>query len=405
MGQDIVSTSWFDRDNFSTCSLSGDDGSIVAIGAPFNRDKDVDVGQVVVYKYDTGTDTWSQLGQSLNGTSYADNFGFDVSLSNNGNRLAVGAKNDDPSGLSNAGKVFVYDYNSSTNTWSLFGQSIYGKASGDGFGVSVSLSGDGNVVASGALGSDPGGMSAAGSVRVFKYNYSTQNWSQLGSDINGEFMNSLSGKAISLSNDGHILAYGDEGADVSGSRSDEGYTRVFEYDDSTDSWTQLGDDIVGENIRDYSGNSVSLSDDGRIVAIGALGVDCFSGHVRVYKYDDNTSAWTQLGDDIVGESTMDTFGQSVSLSGNGHIVAIGAPSSEIESGAYYTYGGQLRVFEYDSNTDTWSQIGSEFYGEQDEQFGRHVSLSKDGHTVAAGGSLYARYVCVYNYQSAELETH
>ena len=53
-------------------------------------------------------------------------------------------------------------------------------------------------------------------------------------------------------------------------------------------WTQLGEDIDGENSGDDSGHSVSLSSDGNIVAIGAtkrrkLGDD--TGHVRVYQRD------------------------------------------------------------------------------------------------------------------------
>ena len=37
------------------------------------------------------------------------------------------------------------------------------------------------------------------------------------------------------------------------------------------SWTQLGSEIDGEAAGDQSGNSVSLSSDGRMVAIGAWG--------------------------------------------------------------------------------------------------------------------------------------
>ena len=54
------------------------------------------------------------------------------------------------------------------------------------------------------------------------------------------------------------------------------------------SQTQLGSDINGEAAGDYSGRSVSLSSDGTIVAIGAPGNDAGgssnSGHVRVYEY-------------------------------------------------------------------------------------------------------------------------
>mgnify|MGYP000669301975 FL=1 len=67
-------------------------------------------------------------------------------------------------------------------------------------------------------------------------------------------------------------------------------------------WTQLGQTIVGEAKDDYSGNKVSISSDGKIVAIGALANDGngeYSGQVRVYYLID--SIWVQMGSDIDGE--------------------------------------------------------------------------------------------------------
>ena len=55
-----------------------------------------------------------------------------------------------------------------------------------------------------------------------------------------------------------------------------------------------------------SGYSVSLSSDGSIVAIGALGNDgeggAMRGHVRVYQYNSFTTLWEKLGQDIDGEA-------------------------------------------------------------------------------------------------------
>ena len=68
-------------------------------------------------------------------------------------------------------------------------------------------------------------------------------------------------------------------------------------------WTQLGEDIDGEAEGDYSVESVSLSADGTIIAIGADGNDWHgpdSGHVRIYQW--NGTAWIQRGTDIDGEA-------------------------------------------------------------------------------------------------------
>ena len=96
---------------------------------------------------------------------------------------------------------------------------------------------------------------------------------------------------------------------------------------TTDSWFQLGQDIDGEAEWDLSGRSVSLSSDGKTVAIGAPyneGNGRSAGHVRVYEYDETILEWTQLDQDIDGEAEGDRSGWSVSLSSDGKTVAIGA---------------------------------------------------------------------------------
>ena len=70
---------------------------------------------------------------------------------------------------------------------------------------------------------------------------------------------------------------------------------------------------------------MALSSDGSVVAIGepwndGNGED--SGHVRLFRNVDDT--WTQIGQDIDGKAASDEFGESVALSSEGSVVAIGA---------------------------------------------------------------------------------
>jgi hypothetical protein len=108
-------------------------------------------------------------------------------------------------------------------------------------------------------------------------------------------------------------------------------------------------DIDGEAADDESGYSVSLSSDGRTVAIGAFrndnanGTD--SGHVRVYEYDEANNKWNMLGDDIDGEAADDRFGGSVSLSSDGKTVAIGARKNDSNDN---DNGGHVRVYQLQS---------------------------------------------------------
>ena len=162
---------------------------------------------------------------------------------------------------------------------------------------------------------------------------------QLGSDIDGEAAGDSSGANVVLSADGTIVAISASQNDGSG--SDAGHVRLFEWDG--EAWVQKGSDIDGEAADDYSGSSVSLSSDGSIVAIGALGNDgdgaSSQGHVRVYEWDG--SAWQQKGNDIDGEAASDYSGSSVSLSSDGAIVAIGAVYNDGINGED---SGHVRVY-------------------------------------------------------------
>ena len=77
-------------------------------------------------------------------------------------------------------------------------------------------------------------------------------------------------------------------------------------------WVPLGDDMDGVTGNDQFGSSVSLSDDGSIVAVGAPFNDdngISSGHVRIF--ENQSGDWVQLGNTIPGSDSNDKSGFSV----------------------------------------------------------------------------------------------
>jgi Flp pilus assembly pilin Flp len=261
----------------------------------------------------------------------------------------------------------------------LFGQTqigsdIDGEAVDDESGRGLSISSDGTVVAIGAFINDGNGTNS-GQVRIYK-NISDV-WTQIGSDIDGEAAGDLSGISISLSSDGSIVAIGASSNDGNGTSS--GHVRI--YQNIGDVWTQIGSDIDGEAIGDGSGISASLSSDGSIVAIGASSNDANgskSGHVRIYQ--NISDVWTQIGSDIDGEAAGDFYGSSVSLSSDGSIVAIGSPLNNGNG----TESGHVRI--YQNISDVWTQIGSDIDGEAAENYAGNNALSSDGSIIAIGAT-------------------
>ncbi|MEM7511321.1 MAG: hypothetical protein AAF388_10345 [Bacteroidota bacterium] len=250
------------------------------------------------------------------------------------------------------------------------GSDVDAEAAGDFFGRSVSISSDGTRIAIGGEGND-GTATLAGHVRVFEE--SGGSWGILGSDLDGEAMNDQSGFSVAISGDGTRVAVG--APFNAGGGSAAGHVRVYEYGGS--SWSQVGSDIDGTAAGDFAGWSVSLSDDGTRVAIGATGGSSSIGVARVYAESGGT--WSQVGSDIVGENTFDEFGRSVSLSSDGTRIAIGGPYNAGTA----TDAGHVRV--YDESGGSWSQVGSDIDGESGgDQSGIAVALSGDGSRVAIG---------------------
>ena len=366
LGADINGEDAYDLSGWCV-SLSAD-GNIVAIGAPNNGGSELDAGHVRIFQYDGSI--WQQRGADIDGEAVGDTFGRSVSLSSDGSIVAIGADGSDGNG-DDSGHVRIYQYINSS--WQQLGTDIDGEASDDYSGSSVSLSADGSVVAIGAPRNDGNGDDS-GHVRIYQYDGSS--WQQLGADIDGEASGDLSGSSVSLSADGSTVAIGAPRNDGNGAES--GHVRIYQYDGS--SWQQLGADIDGEALGDLSGSSVSLSADGSTVAIGAHdGGTSYSGYVSIYQYND--SSWQQLGADIDGEAEVDQSGWSVSISRDGTMVAIGAPNNDGNESAG-SRAGHVRIYRYDGNS--WYQLGADIDGEALSNSGWSVSLSTDGNAVAIG---------------------
>ncbi len=249
--------------------------------------------------------------------------------------------------------------------WIQRGTDIDSESISEEIGYAVSLSGDGNVLAL----SDPNYF--GGFVQTYAWNGST--WSKRGFRLEYESLGDDYGYSMSLNDSGTILAVG--GPFNNGNGSDSGHVRVFSWNGTT--WVQRGVDINGGAAGDGSGYSTSLSSDGNIIAIGAPFNGANRGYVRIYVW--NGSSWIQRGGDINGTATDNQSGYSVSLNGNGSVVAVGAPfnsTNDISS-------GQVRVFAWSGSN--WVQRGSTINGtNMFDQIGTSISLSNDGNTLAIG---------------------
>ena len=237
-----------------------------------------------------------------------DTMGISISMTESGRYIAVG---------SSQGQVSVYNtlniFNSNNLTSSQIGETrIVGnsQASNQTFGEIVKLAGDQNnlTLLIGGKGDK---------ITVHRYDDATSNdWYQLGSDIPTDG----NGKLFDCSYNGNIVAvaYGDTIVRVHQSiTSDAGNT----------DWIQMGQDLIVDNDRHAS---LSLSDDGSRLAVGSHRGNLTGGepgHVKVYEFVGNE--WVEMSFIVEGKQDVENevdFGKSISLSGNGKLLAVAAPA-------------------------------------------------------------------------------
>ena len=350
-----------------------------------------------VYVYIRTGNTWAQQAyiKAVNAQAF-DVFGADVTLSADGNTLAVGAWLEDgagtgttanPSDNSGTDRGAVYVFTRNGSNWS---QTAYIKATnsadGDWFGLALALSADGNTLAVGAMNesrssfSAPTDPSTQNSGAVYVYTRVGNVWSAQAylkapvPEANDQF-----GVHVSLSADGNTLAIGMHGDDsnLSGTFStmpvDNNLATnsgaVFVYTRASNSWAQQAY-IKASNVTAATparfGRRFALSGNGNILAIAAYredgagtGFGADAGNTAaidagaVYMLDRSGTTWSQRTYlKASNTNARDRFGLSIALTSDGRTLAVGAAdessnatgvggdqsdNSLVKSGAVYLY--------------------------------------------------------------------
>lgn len=327
-------------------------------------------------------------------TEAPDCFGTAVSLSADGNTMAVAAVqeesvasgingNQDDNSRIHTGAVYVF-----SRTDGYWKQQAYIKSddpqNNDRFGTAVGLTADGNTLAVGSKNTET----------VYIYARQNGEWQQqdkitASNSESGDYF----GEALSLSADGNTIAIGASGESssatgVNGNQNNNFIYHagaVYVYVRHNGTWQQQAY-LKANNaqVTDQFGKALSLSADGDTLAVGAVykqratsGTEA-SNIGAVYVFARNNGSWNQqahLYSETTGASTL--FGWSVSLSGDGKTLAIGAPSESVSTGAVYVYA---HIEEHWIQQVRLNASNARQYA----YFGISLSLSMNGNTLAVG---------------------
>lgn len=306
-------------------------------------------------------------------------FGFSVAVAGDGGPgsiVVVGAPySDGKEEGSSKGCVVAYEL-SEWNEWEPMGEKMWGDLGGDLFGwsVDVAVSQDGRIVVAG--GAPGGGTDKAGYVKVYDWHdYSgganvEWGWKKRGGRINGEFYDEKTGSSVSLSEDGVIVAVG--------TWKESGRVRVYYYDKAEEEFPKI--ESCFAEYEDCVHSSQCCD-----------GLACFTrGATQTCQEDmfaglGSQGSWKRVGYEAIQ-------GTTVSLSADGTTMAVGDPWANGMGKVWNTYNtdsGAARVYKYQSEGSTigWIQLGKDIVGENEYDFaggsheGSQLAISGDGGTI------------------------
>lgn len=302
------------------------DSNTLAFGGPGDELQAGPLGATWIFIHDPLSRKWIQQAK-LVGTDYLADMsgqGFSIALSADGSTLAVGGPTDNLM----VGAIWIFVRTGGlTGHWSQQAKIV----APDGIltstqGTSVALSTDGNTLAFGGDG-DNGGIGA-----VWIYTRSNSVWTKMQKIVPNNVIGTANvGVSVALSANGSVLAFG-------GNNDHTNIGAVWIYTLINSVYTEQTKIIAPDSIGTANqGGSVTLSSDGLTLGFGGIADNNYIGAVWIYIY--TNSSWTEqtklVSTGVIGNSSKQ--GTSLSFSGDGNTLAIGAPDDDSYLGATFIW--------------------------------------------------------------------
>ena len=166
------------------------------------------------------------------------------------------------------------------------------------------------------------------------------NWTQLGQDIFGEATKDSAGYSLSLTTDGGTVAVGSPFNSGPNRGFSSGQVRLFSFDAVASSWVQNELNMTGVGRNDQFGFFVATSADGETLAMGAPAFEAGRpGYVKVASLKNGQ----QIGQIIEGKTIEGEFGSAISLSEDGTTIAVSDPDQGNGLGSVVSSNSRLQT--------------------------------------------------------------
>lgn len=358
-------------ENFGTSVSMSYDGNYLAIGETDFNGPNTTPGRTIIYNKDNITNEFVSQ-QTLTPNNFTGAawlfFGRSVSLNYNGTSVVVGA----PGYNSTSNAVgATYVFNRSGTTWTQQANLSPSDANAYSFGAVVASNYSGNLIAVGSQDNETANQSGA----VFLFAGYGSSWTKIqklkaGNVAAGQQFGS--DIAISKDNNANYIA-------ISAPGENAGQGTVYVFNKSGNTYVQqqrLTKPTGGRGLN--FGRSLAINDYGNILLVGSP-EEGITGSGRVYAYTRIANTWT-LSQTIFpnAPNNSDSFGSAVSLNASGNVAFIGDPAylNGNTLGAVYTFE---RISSYAQNQLLLANNGS-----NGDAFGSVISCDGIGSNVAIG---------------------
>jgi hypothetical protein len=379
-------------------------------------------GNKLTYVKASNTDPNDQFGSGVAVSADGNTFAVGAAYEDSGATGIDGAQDDGVAAI-DSGAVYVFAR--SGDTWV---QQAYVKASNtdpmDAFGIVLTISGDGNTLAVSAFREDSATAGINGdetsntlmdSGAVYVYSRVGTTWSQqayikaFNPDADDQF-----GRNLSISDDGNTLAVaaylessnatGVDGDGTNNLLSKSG--AVYVYSRTGTTWShQSYLKASNPNLNDQFGWGIALAGDGNTLAVSAVLEDASAGGGQAdnsafdagaaYVFKRVGGSWSQIAYlKAANAESGDYFGQSIAITAAGDYVAVGAHLEDSNAATINGNGadnslssaGAAYVFARSGDSFTQQAYIKPNAPDAGDVFGNFVSLSRDGYTLAVAAN-------------------
>ena len=362
------------QDRFGYSVATSADGKTIIVGA--DQDETSGSGSYgLVYVYDREGNNFNEVGilTGSNATHATDQFGRSVATSADGKTIVVGAIGDETSGFTGYGLVYVFDREG--NNFNQVGILTGSLASdtNDRFGGSVATSADGNKIIVGAY-NDEINPSITGSGIVYVFDREGNNFNQVGILTGSTNTNAYFGWSVATSADGNTIIVGGYLDSVNGSNSGVAYVFNRQGNNFNRVNTLLGSNVANG---DHFGYSVAISADSKTIIVGADNDEISSsgggnqGLVYVFDQERETYVFSDTNGNIgigsaqptakldingtLNVSGIATFQDNIGISSGKSIQHIAEPE--------FNDNAHKAILSYGSTESTPTGTGGDFYRE------------------------------------------